>query len=705
MNIIMNRRSLSRFGCIAALAVMSTVASLAESSHTLIAGQSDYSRKQGYYLSFANDSTYGTLSLSTLKLLLLAADGTHWSTLCASGPFVFNHEYKVVGTIGGGHESLVVDGGNALQTEAVLAPCSLDLSIDNWWARGDADYQIIIDRVIVQSGGQTVDRDLRPPASLPFALQQIDRESLQRLATPRLDLSTGSVCITAWLHIVTTSSIKSAWPLIDQYGQMIAAKFPGKVITDSDLDAEAAKESARLDRIGVPKNFDKYGGRTDLGWTSKATGYFRVEKRNGIWWLITPIGNPCFYTGICSIPAVFWPSTPVTGRESLYSWLPDKDGRFHDAWGQSDGVSRFSFRAANLIRKFSGDWRAKETALSAKRLRTLGFSGVAKWGQLNDIASFPVLHIDAPKLLRHSDIFDVAVGQKISQSLSSQITPQLSDPNVVGWSIGNEVDEIIKPEEIADILSRDGGTAAKRALVDHALASIYEGNMAKLSSSWHIAASSPADIYASQKLQPPQADVEALRQYFADVYYGFLYDAVKKIDANHLYFGFWFPADLPNIESSWALMLRHVDVIGYDRYEYCANGIADSDFAKLLASTGKPAFCGEFGYTLDYDGTRGFCFSRNNPIHTEKQEGQAYERWIRSAASNAYIVGGGWFKYNDQPITGQGGAHGPNFLIESENAAWGIYTDQDQPRWTLFDHMRKANLAAANIRAAVTGPR
>ena len=135
-------------------------------------------------------------------------------------------------------------------------------------------------------------------------------------------------------------------PQVDRYGQLIAANYAGKLVSDADLDPDAVRETEQLARIGTPVGFDRYGGRTDLGWKSRSTGYFRVETRRGVWWLITPLGNPCFYTSVSAVPSVDWDGTPVTGRDGLFSGLPDSSGRFasawkKDMWGENQGNGLF----------------------------------------------------------------------------------------------------------------------------------------------------------------------------------------------------------------------------------------------------------------------------------------------------------------------------------------------------------------------------
>lgn len=675
---------------------------MAASFRLYLADQSDFAGKQGYYVDFENDAPdQSPCSLSTLRLNFGVADGAGWRYLQHAGPFDYNKEYRLVASVAGSRQSLSVDGEMSQSSMMRLAPaaCNLKLNLQPDWGNAIAQYRIVIDHVNIQSGSATFDRDLSVSANRSPALLRLEPYSPVVIASSP-ELSSSKVNVNAVFHLVAQASDADITPLIDRYGQVIDSHYTGKIASNADLDLEAAGEISRLDQIGTPAGFDRYGGRTDLGWTSSATGFYRVEKHSGAWWMITPDGTPCFYTSVSAAPSVDWDGTPITGREQLYAGLPERNGPFAAAWkdnmwGESQATSYFSFRAANLIRKFTGDWGAKETSLTARRLRTFGYAGVAKWGGADGLPSVQVLHLTAPKLTRHCDIFDPDIDKQIVKSIADQIVGKVNDPNIVGWSIGNETEEIIWPDEISDILGRNQSVPAKRALVDHALSSLYSGNISQLATSWQISAKTTDDIYANQNAQPPATDIEALRRFFADRYYAFLYNSVKGIDPHHLYFGFWIVPGWWADPSDWATAAAHVDVIGYDRY---SDQFADDPFAKLLASIDMPAYCGEFSYPPDFDGTHGFGrFSTF--VHTEDEAGLAYERWIHDAAKSRQIVGCGWFEYHDEPITGRGPGNGPS-LIHGENYAFGLYTEQDQPRWTLLEHMRKANVGAAVLKNA-----
>jgi hypothetical protein len=70
--------------------------------------------------------------------------------------------------------------------------------------------------------------------------------------------------------------------------------------------------------------------------------------------------------------------------------------------------------------------------------------------------------------------------EAFQEALRRQIKPRREASFVVGWSPGNEFDEIITRSEIVDILRCSADVPAKRALVDFALEQHYGGDLAKM---------------------------------------------------------------------------------------------------------------------------------------------------------------------------------------------------------------------------------
>jgi len=155
--------------------------------------------------------------------------------------------------------------------------------------------------------------------------------------------------------------------LVDSYGQSTRAKWPEKVASDEQLKAAAAKEQQQLktwlaEHQKAP--LDKFGGWTQ-GPTFKASGFFRSEKRDGRWYLVTPLGHPFYSLGVNTVaPDVN--QTYVAGREGMFESLPKPDEPLANHFGEGDnrggnGVDQgrafnagrwYDFYGANLQRLY-----------------------------------------------------------------------------------------------------------------------------------------------------------------------------------------------------------------------------------------------------------------------------------------------------------------------------------------------------------------
>ncbi|MBK5300322.1 MULTISPECIES: hypothetical protein [Gammaproteobacteria] len=125
--------------------------------------------------------------------------------------------------------------------------------------------------------------------------------------------------------------------LVDAYGQSTRAKWPEKVSSDEQLKSAAAKEQQQLKTWLADRekaSLDKFGGWTK-GPAFKASGFFRTEKRDGRWYLVTPEGHPFYSLGVNSVnPSVN--QTYVAGRESMFESLPKPDEPLASYYGEGD---------------------------------------------------------------------------------------------------------------------------------------------------------------------------------------------------------------------------------------------------------------------------------------------------------------------------------------------------------------------------------
>jgi len=691
---------------------------LARQSRLYIASQHNWEGKRGFYIDFENSSEGEVCHLANLSLVLAIADGEKWRFLSFKPQWQSEKEYSLKAEINRETARIWLDGNLLGESRGGFLPADIGERKEGFvpadeviWLnyiplvyRGRQDYLVLLKDIQLESGNQKLSFSF--PQSTPLFL-------FEPQCPKRLKWKTeGEIRINAHFKIISYPELKSLSPFIDRYGQCRYAEWEGKIKSDEDLKRAWEKEREILKEWGEPKGYDRFGGYELLGWKEKGTGFYRVIKRDGYWWLITPEGNPCFYFGLCVVPPAPWEiMTPVSGREFLFEWLPSKKGIYSEAWGKGywgeNEKDFFCFHYSNMIRKYGKDWRKLDDDITRRRLKAWGFSGVGKWGKLEGMPYFPVLgRGDVPSLVSHPDIFDEKIREKFREALRSQIEPGKSDPYIVGWSLGNEYDEIISREEIGEIMKKGDDVPAKRAFVDFALKKIYKGDIKAMVEAWGSKAEEKEKLYG-EKLSPPRSDLEELRRFYSEKYYEFVYKTIKELDPNHLFLGFWMIPSWWEDEDYWEIFkisAKYCDVIGYNlgAYEFMSER-----FKRFVEEVDKPIICGDFSFPAFYNGERGFGLWDGIFVRDDVEAGEYYQRWIREGAEDPYCVGFLWFLYRDQPITGRGpcgidivtmGPQPPD-LVCCEHYAFGLVDVTDTPKWELVRRVREANLSAVKLRA------
>jgi hypothetical protein len=310
----------------------------------------------------------------------------------------------------------------------------------------------------------------------------------------------------------------------------------------------------------------------------------------------------------------------------------------------------------------------------------------------------PVLgHWDVTGLVRHPDVYDPQVRVAFRESLRKQIEPERSNPLVLGWSLGNEYDEIVTKAEALEILGKPEATPARRELLRWAIVKLYGGDAAAAARAWKVADATEQGVIAGRP-ELPDSDLERVRLEYARAYFEFVYKTVKELDPDHLYLGFWIVPGWWENADDWRVSAPFCDVIGYDRYSH---DFMDASLTALVKETGKPILCGEFSFPPTYRGERGFGVYGTN-VPDEASAGDAYATWVAAAARDPHCVGVIWFQYRDQPLTGRGPGQGAD-LVYGEHYAFGVVDLCDRPKTVLVERMRKANLAAPALRRRSAG--
>jgi len=171
------------------------------------------------------------------------------------------------------------------------------------------------------------------------------------------------------------------FPFIDELGQFIHDDWPGKVHSLKELRARRAEEDRDLETHPAPEERNKYGGWTG-GPKLKATGFFRVEKYKGVWWLVDPEGRLFWSHGVDCVRG--GNATPITDRERYFRGLPAENsplGRFYGRGNRAaHGYYRthrpfrtYDFGRANRFRKYGEEWESVFASLCHKLHRHFEF--------------------------------------------------------------------------------------------------------------------------------------------------------------------------------------------------------------------------------------------------------------------------------------------------------------------------------------------
>ncbi|RYG32429.1 glycosyl hydrolase [bacterium] len=657
--------------CILPLATAG-LASAADNQFQLVNLSEDWSFR-GFRVGFVNKSGDGKpLPISTLALTMGLGDGKAWRELKPDTKFRTDASYAIKAVISATEARLFVDGKQVAESKGGFVPLDREsgtVAEPNRWFSSRTDYRLVQNDYLLSAGDKGTSESITYAVDGQLALFEFPTARPIKYAIKpgqevvfEANVSIRSVPASAYVGAV------------DKYGQATAASWPNKVKSDADIVGSIKDEAEKSKGWAWPSDWDIYGGLKSSGLKGKATGFYRVTKIKDQWWLITPDGNPVFYTGLDTSPATLWEGTPTTGREAMFQELPPKTGitaelwRSVSPWGDGN-VESFVPHAWNLTRKFGSDWKAKSESEFARRSRAWGFSGQGKFADnVPGLARIETLKPNKPpKLDRHFDIFDPAIVAGLREEISGLVTPLQDEPRILGFSVGNEYEEIFLTSEIKKILKDSPDSPAAKAM--------------------------RAAVPMSDP--PTEEEVEKARRFHADAYYAFMYKTVKEFAPNHLYFGYWATPDWWQNESDWDMVVPHCDIVGYDWYdpEYKRKG---GTTERLIAKFDKPTLVGEFGYAAWYDGKRGF--GRYSTFaNDEADSGRLYSKYIMDAAADPRCVGATYFQYRDQPVTGRGPGSGYD-LVHGESLAHGFVDITDRPKWDLVRAARDTNLKVTRER-------
>jgi len=396
------------------------------------------------------------------------------------------------------------------------------------------------------------------------------------------------------------------FPFVDEFGQFKHGEWPGKVHSEAELRAANRQEAAEMSSAAespIP-DVDRFGGWMK-GPRFKATGYFRVEKVDGIWWYVDPDGYLFFSHGIDCVSA--GRITGITKREKYFTWLPNaEEARFRPCFGKATWAAphgfyskaenvpyeTFDFVAANLIRRDGSAWREQARDLVHRRFRYWGVNTIGNWSdwntcRLDRTPYVATVHTGSfPKKLPRSkgwwgplpDVFDAEYPVYVRKQVRSVASWMKKDPWCLGVFVDNEL-------------------------------------------SWN----------------EEQETLKAAERYFTVVS-----SIVREEMPNHLYMGCRFMSNAGG--GMYRAAARYCDVVSVNIYAHTPKVTFPED------AVDRPVQIGEFHFgALD----RGMLHTGLVPVADQAERAACYKRYLYSVINDSRMIGAHWFEYRDQPLTGR----------------------------------------------------
>lgn len=285
-------------------------------------------------------------------------------------------------------------------------------------------------------------------------------------------------------------------PLFDEFGQYLHRDWPAKIHSESDFAAHEKTETADLAAHPRPENWNHYGAWAN-GPKLEATGFFRVEKQNGVWWMVDPEGRLFWSHGVVRVGTRIrvggiYHGTPLPDREKYFR-LPAKDsplGVFYGTEPQStrgyyfgrDNHAVYDHLEANLSRKYGAQWPSNYATQAQRRLASWGLNSIANSSDpaiyLKRQTPYTAIVYSAPlgrsefRLAGSTgnwgklpDPFDSGWRKLIDQTLQTDLKESLHDPWCLGFFVDNEL-HWGEPTHLAEATLRSPREQpAKRAFV------------------------------------------------------------------------------------------------------------------------------------------------------------------------------------------------------------------------------------------------
>jgi hypothetical protein len=395
--------------------------------------------------------------------------------------------------------------------------------------------------------------------------------------------------------------------------------------------------------------------------TAIPSGYYRVENRGGVWWLIDPLGAPTLSIGVDNVVYAgdrirgTGPSPYLQAVERIY---PDRS-----AW----------------------DRRAVD------RLRAWGFNTLGAWSdpELVDLHTPYTVILDFAAASgadwlrgRPVDVYDPRFEDTAREIARREATSRAHDPMLIGYFSDNELwwgpDWRRRDTMLASYLSLPVDAPGRK----RALAFLQEryGSVERLGRAWRVTIPDFAGVPPRASTHAYRADAEAFLEMVAFRYFMVSAQAIRAADQHHLYLGARF-AGLP--PDAVLRASRQVDAVSVNLY----NRDPRPAVMHIFAITGRPVLVSEFSFRALDSGSPN-TVGAGPWVFSQWGRARAYERYVVRLASLPEAIGYHWFRWADEPREGR---------ADGENSNYGLVTLTDAPYAEFVTAITAANRAAVHV--------
>ena len=388
-------------------------------------------------------------------------------------------------------------------------------------------------------------------------------------------------------------------------------------------------------------------------------GFFHLEQREGVWWLIDGSGVPMLSAGVDHIS---YESDRVRGTgpcpycEALDKIYPDRN-----AWGMMT-LARMRLWGFNTI----GAWSDPE--LWAHNVPYTVILDIAQQAGADWWHGKPV------------DVYDARfenVAREIAQKMCAS---RKDDRALIGYFSDNELrwgpDWRGKESMLVMYLKLPAAAAGRHKAIDF-LRQRYGNDVQKLSTAWGVNATGFDDLAATGATDAYKADADQFLEEVATRYFQVCSEAIHNADPNHLYLGARFAGPVPDGVLRGA---RAGDVVSINIYAFDPRPPVEHVFQVA----GKPVMITEFAFRAEDSGlpnTQG----AGPKVPNQQARAKAYTDYVTWLESLPEAIGYHWFEWVDEPKEGR---------FDGENSNYGLVDIRDDPYKEFVAAAKQANAAA-----------